>query len=502
MLVDCGPMLPPVDPAAPVAADPALDLLDTPQAGSVAIRGGMMRLAGFAAGTIVSVGSTALLLRHLGLDQTGSYVAVLALSAVVAGLTDVGLAVLGVRELTVRRGAERAAAMRTLLGLRIVLTVIGIFGAIAFAVIVGYSPTLIAGTAIAGVGVLLQGVQIQLGTSLQSRMRLSAMTAVDFGRQAFSAALIAIGVLVGVGLLSFVAVTVVAGLVTLVATALLVRRDVPLRPSFDVKASRSLTRQTGAYSAAAAAHVLYLRAAIVVVSVIGTTGELGAFAAAYRVVDVVIVLPLLLVGGAFPILARAARDDATRFGYAVSKLFDAALVLGVLLALMLGLGAELAITVVAGPDFESSVGVLQIQSAVVATSFIGAVSGYALLALGLYREALRINLTALTFGVALVVVLTAPYGATGAAVATVAGEVVLIGLMVWTLARHERALAPSWRPVPQVALAAGLAILPTVLFSLPSALAAAIGAAIYVPVVLALGLIPDELFAEWRRRKG
>lgn len=493
-------MLPPVDPVAPAAADPASALFDTPQAGSVAIRGGMLRLAGFGGGTIVSVGSTALLLRHLGVAQTGDYVAVLALSAVVAGLTDVGLAVLGVRELTVRSGEQRAEAMRTLLGLRIVLTVVGVVGAVAFAVVVGYSQTKIAGTAIAGFGVLLQGWQIQLGTSLQSRMRLGAMAAVDLGRQVFSSALIVLGVLVGAGLLSFVAVTVIGGLVTLVATVLLVRRDVPLLPSFDLAASRSLIRQTGAYSAAAAAHVLYLRAAIVVVSVIGTTAELGTFAAAYRVVDVVIVLPLLLVGGAFPILARAARDDASRLSYAVSKLFDAALVLGVLLALMLGLGAELAISVVAGPDFASSVGVLQIQSAVVATSFVGAVSGYALLALGLYREALRINLTALVFGVTLVVILTAPYGATGAAAATVAGELVLIALSIWTLARRGHALAPSWRPIPGVTLAVGLAILPAALLDLPSALAAAVGATIYLPVVLALGLIPDELFAEWRRR--
>lgn len=493
-------MLPPVEPPVPAATPGAPDLLDTPEAGSVAIRGGALRLVGFGAGTIVSVASTALLLRHLGVAETGSYVAVLALGAVVAGLTDVGLSVLGVRELTVRTGAERAAAMRTLLGIRVVLTLVGIVAAVAFAVVVGYSPQLIAGTAIAGVGVLMQGVQIQLATSLLSRMRIGALTAVDFGRQAFSAALIALGVLVGAGLLSFVAVTVAAGAAATVATALLVRRDVPLRPGFDLAAWRALLRQTGAYSLAVAAQVLYLRAAIIVVSVIGTASELGTFAAAYRVVDVVVALPVLVVGTAFPILARAARDDASRLGYAVGKLFEVALVLGVLIALVLGLGAALAIEVVAGPHFEASIDVLRIQSAVVATTFVGAVCGYALLALGLYRETLRINTIALVAGITLVVVLTGPYGAVGAAIATVGGELVLIALCIWTLARHDRALAPSWRPLPKVALAAALAVLPALLLGLPSAAAAAGGAALYGAAVLALGLVPRELFAELRRR--
>jgi O-antigen/teichoic acid export membrane protein len=495
-------MAPPVDPVAPAVGDHAPDLLDTPQAGSVAIRGGALRLAGFAAGTLVSLASTALLLRHLGVDDTGSYVAVLSLGAVVAGLTDVGLAVLGVRELSVRTGAERAAAMRTLLGMRIVLSVVGIAGAVLFAVVVGYSPQLIAGTAIAGLGILVQGIQIQFATSLQSRMRLGALTLVDFGRQACSALLIALGVLVGAGLLSFVAVTVAAGLAAAIATVALVARDVPLRPGFDPAAWRALLRQMGAYSLAVAAQVLYLRAAIVVVSIVGTATELGIFSAAYRIVDVAVALPVLVVGAAFPILARAARDDSSRLGYAVTRLFEVALVLGVLLALTLSLGAELAIEIVAGPDFEDSVAVLQIQSAVLATTFVGAVCGYALLALGLYRQTLRINSIALAIGVVLVVVLTGPYGATGAAAATVAGELVLIALCIWTLARHDAALAPSWRPLPKVALAAGLAVAPTVLLGLPAAAAAASGAVIYSALVLAFGLIPEELFAELRRRRG
>ena len=282
--------------------------------------------------------------------------------------------------------------------------------------------------------------------------------------------------LLGTGLLSFVAVTVVAGLAAAIATAVLVARDVPLRPSFDLAAWRALVRQTGAYSLAVAAQVLYLRAAIVVVSVIGTAAELGTFAAAYRIVDVVVALPVLVVGSAFPILARAARDDASRLGYAVTRLFEVALVLGVLLALMLGLGAELAIDVVAGPDFEASVAVLRIQSAVLATTFVGAVCGYALLAVGLYRETLRINTIALTVGIALVVGLTAPYGATGAAVATVAGELVLIALCVRTLARHDAALAPSWRPLPGSRSPPASRSPPLVVFGLPAAAAAAVGA--------------------------
>lgn len=484
--------------SAPTAGEP--ELLDTRAAGPIAIRGGLLQVVAYTGGSALSVCAAALLLRHLGVTDSGSYFAVVALATVVTGVTDLGLAALGLRELTVRSGDDRSRAMRTLLGLRLVLTSVGALAVVGFAVIVGYSSTLVAGTAIAATGVLLQGVQVQLGTSLQSRLRFGAIAGIEFGRQALSASLIAIGVLVGLGLLSFLAVAVVASLVTVSITALLVRGDVPLRPSFDVAISRSWLRDTGTYSMAAAAHVLYLRASVIIVSIVGSATALGTFAAAYRVVEVLIVLPTLAIGAGFPILARAARDDATRFGYALSKLFDAALVLGTWLALMLGLGAPLVIAVVAGPEFSAAADVLRIQSAIVVTVFVGAVWGYALLALGLYRLALRISVTAFVVGCTTTLLLAGSHGAIGAAVATVIGELLVVTLGAIALARRDQAMLPSLRAVPRVALAAGVAIAPAVLLDLPAGAAAATGSVVYLVLVIVLGAVPDELFAEFRRR--
>jgi O-antigen/teichoic acid export membrane protein len=491
-------MLRPGDPAVSARRD----VLDTPEAGSIAIRGGIVRVGGYAAGALLSVVSAAVLLRHLGVAQTGSYITVLALSAVVAGLTDLGLSALGARELTIRSGAERAHAMRTLLGMRVLATSTGIVVAVAFAAAVGYAPVLVAGTAIASVGVLLGGIQLQLATSLQSTMRLGTLTVVELGRQVLSCVLIVIAVVLGAGLLTFVALTTVCALATLVVTAWLVRGDVPMHPSFELSALRSLLRETGVFSAAVAAHVLYFRAAIIAVSLLATAEQLGNFAAAYRVVDVLIVLPVLAVSSAFPILARAARDDATRLAYGISRLFDAALVLGAWIALVLGLGAPITIAIVAGPDFALAADVLTVQSAVLATAFVGAVLGYAMLALGLYRAALVVNASAFMVGTVLVVVLVRTYGAIGGAAATVAGELVLILLSIGALAHHDRAVLPSWRVVPRVVVAATLAVAPAVLLGLPPAAAVVVGSAIYLAVALALGAVPKELFVELSRRRG
>ena len=123
-------------------------------------------------------------------------------------------------------------------------------------------------------------------------------------------------------------------------------------------------------------------------------------------------VPGLLVASAFPILARAARDDATRLAYSLQRLWEIHLLLGVGLGLCTVVGAGLAIDVVAGAEFEPSVDVLEIQALALPASFLLAVWGFALLSLSFYRGILLANGTALVVSLVLTLVLGAGYAFT------------------------------------------------------------------------------------------
>src|SRR4051794_34430439 len=112
------------------------DVLRTPEAGRKVIRGGGIRSGGYAAGGLRGALASVFLLRHLGVVGFGEYVTVMALVAIVSGITDAGLTVVGSRELAIRRpGAARQRLVASVVGLRVVLTVVGIAGAVAFAAI-------------------------------------------------------------------------------------------------------------------------------------------------------------------------------------------------------------------------------------------------------------------------------------------------------------------------------------------------------------------------------
>src|SRR5215213_10924260 len=102
----------------------ATDLLDTPDAGPAAIRGGAMRTGGYLAGLLLALGSAPIIFRHLGPAEFGRYTSVLALVTLAAGFSEGGLNAIAQREWATAPAAERRRVFANLLGIRIALTLV------------------------------------------------------------------------------------------------------------------------------------------------------------------------------------------------------------------------------------------------------------------------------------------------------------------------------------------------------------------------------------------
>jgi O-antigen/teichoic acid export membrane protein len=475
------------------------DILGTPAAGSAAIRGGVLRVFGYGAGVLLAVGSAAVLFRHLGVEDSGSYVLVLSLVTLFGGITDAGLSSIGVRELAAPGAIQREHLLRNLLGLRIVFTGTGVLAACAYAAVAGYGRTLVLGTAIAGVGLLLTTLQSQLASVLTADLRLGWVTLADCLRQLVTALGIVALVLAGAELLPFYAVTAVAGAAALALTVWQVH-DTPFRPALTGRIWGPLLRDTLPFALAAAVGAIYFRLGIVLVEALAGPEETGYYGASFRIVEVVVVVPQLALGAAFPIFSRAASDDLGRFHYAVQRSFDVSLLTGALVAIGLGVGASFAIEVVGGADFAPAAAVLRLHAVALAVSFLVAVFGYALLSLRRHGAVLAMNAAALvTLAVASAVLIPSD-GARGAAFATVLSETVLALVGLVALLRTETLGGPlSLATVPRVAAAAAVAVGVPVALGLPSLPAMVLALALFCAGAVLLRVIPEELLVEARR---
>jgi O-antigen/teichoic acid export membrane protein len=471
----------------------APDLLDSPDAGVAAIRGGALRIGGYVVGIGASVGSSALLLRHLGVTATGDYVTVMSLIALAGGVTETGLAAMGVRELSTLAPAFARGFFRSLFGLRLLLVFMGIAVAVAIAFLSGYSSTLVLGTVLAGGGLVLMTTQTTYALPLTTRLRLDWVTAMELVRQIGMAAVIVALVLAGAPLLPFWAAAIPAGLAATVLGALLIRRSMPLLPAFDRAVWRPLLRQTMPYSLAAAVGAIYFRLAILIMSHVASGQQTGYFAASFRIIEVLFTIPQLLVGSTLPIFARAARDDRLRLDFALGRTFEVCLLLGLAVGLSLVTGASFAIAVIAGPKFAPAASVLRIQGFALIATFVGALLGYALLSLGRYREVLLINLAALMLSGLLTGVLAARFGAVGAASATTTVEVLYTAMLACAVLRAGTRPTISFTRVPRAILSALLGALALVPPGLPSIARPVLALTIYCMCLIALRALPSEL---------
>jgi O-antigen/teichoic acid export membrane protein len=468
----------------------------TPRA--TAIRGGAVRVGGYTAGVLISLATASVLVRHLGISGFGRFVTVVSLVALVGGVTEAGIAVYGIREYTRQDDAARRVMIADLLGMRLSLTVAGVGCAVAFAAIAGYDGVLVIGTLVAGVGLLVQVIADVLSVPLQSALLLGRLTMVDTLRRLVALALTGVLVVVGATLLPLLAVSTGAGAVALALLTAMVRSDVTVRITVDWRRWRALLADTLPFAIAMSVGAVYFYVTIVLMSVIASAHQTGLFATSFRVTQVAMTVPTLLLTAIFPLLSRERDHVKTAVGSMIGRVLEVALTCGVWMSLALALGASFIIEVIAGARGHAAASVLRIQGIALTVTFLSATCMLALLALGRHRPMLIASSGALLLDVALGLLLIPELGARGGAIADVITEVVVVVALIVTLTRILRRNIVSASLVLRVALAASLAfaVWPLGIGSVARTILASV---IYFAALALLGAIPGDVIEAARR---
>lgn len=484
-----------------MSADADVDILHTAQAGPRVVRGSMLRVLSFGTGALFTAIASVLLLRHLGLVEFGRYATVMAIIAIAAGISDAGLTMVGTREMSLLpRGPQRMGLLADLLGLRMVLTPLAAAVGVSFAALAGYSPVLIAGTALAGAGLVLFNMQTTFMMLPAVELRNVRVSLAEIVRQALMLAGVALLVALGAELSAFFALHIAVALGLLLVTPALVGRRGLTGPQLHRKRALQLLMRGLPVAAAYALAVIYFRVLLLILSVTGSEADVGAFGTSLRIFELLIGVPTIAIGVALPVLSAAA-GDKVRFGYQVDRLVRSALFLGGLIAVTLALGARPVVEILGGSEFAPAADILRVHIAAFVPVFLGAVASTALIALGAQRMLVLANGTALVVMVALGLLLVPAEGAHGAALAAIAGELALAILLFASLRRA----APSAMPratvllpvVPAVVLSLSVGLVP----GLPDAAAAAIGGLVFLIFGLLFRAIPAEIFDALRPRK-
>jgi O-antigen/teichoic acid export membrane protein len=476
-----------------LAAHPEGDVLSSAGAGRKVIHGSALRLGANLASLVFALVTATLLLRHLGVDESGRYVTVMSLVGIALAIVDTGLNVSASKDLTMCPREERRELLANVVGQRIVVAAIAWCCLVAFALLAGYPDEMVYGTALAGAGIMLVAIGNSVLVPLSVDLKNAGIAMVELLRSFVVMVGVALLVVAGAKLDAFLAIQILVGLIVLAVVPLLVGRAGLVRPRWDRAAQRGLLRTALPISAALVLGQIYFRLVIVLMSLISSPRQIGYFGGSLRAMEALVALPILVAAVALPVMTSAAKaGNMKRLRYAIEGLSEGAVIAGMLIILVTIRAADPVMRAIGGEEFEPAGNVLRIQ--VVALLFIALYQIWtvALVALGRQRQLILTNALGLLAVAAFAAILVPPLGAKGGAIASVAADIVLAGLIYWRLHLATGRVTVRAGFLVRVAIAA-LASGAALLLPIGDIPAAVVAAVVFLGVGLAVGMVPKEL---------
>jgi O-antigen/teichoic acid export membrane protein len=236
--------------------------------------------------------------------------------------------------------------------------------------------------------------------------------------------------------------------------------------------------------------MILLRGDLLLLSLLQPGQQVGFYALASKLFELVLSLAQIFAGLMMPVLAGVSQTPQAfrgQLGEAVRHL--AAVILVVPLAFLF-YGRDLAV-LLAGPAFAGAGDVLGLIGLAVACTSLSLLFRYAAVALEGAGGMLRVDLAVLAVALVLYPALIWPFGFKGAAAGTLVVNGLTLAGAVWVV-RHRLGGLPGFAYVPSLLLAAlAMAVTATLLklAGLPWIPAAAISAAVYAGACLGLGVV-------------
>ena len=300
----------------------------------------------------------------------------------------------------------------------------------------------------------------------------------------------------GGGLLGVVSAFVLAAAVSLALTiGLIHRRLARLDVWWNPVGARALARELAAVAQALFLGFATARLAPVLVALLAGDLAAGHFGAAFRIYDVVWIVPVTLVAAVYPELARTPAGQP-RFQALSTQAFEALLLVAWPVAVLLAVGASWLVPWIYGPGYAPAAPILAWLGVAAACGILQHFLGVVFLAIDRPDRLRRVAILSFTTSLVLTPILVATGGAVGGAVAVCVVEGVglgaslagLRGLTGWPLARGAA------KSLGAAAVAAAVAIV------LPAGASRALGAlAAYVGALLVLRPVPGPVCARLLR---
>jgi O-antigen/teichoic acid export membrane protein len=332
----------------------------------------------------------------------------------------------------------------------------------------------------------------------QARLLMGRAAVADVAGRLVAFAVVVLFVVLDLGFYAVVATTAVGAGVTLAVSWAQARRIVPIAPRADRRLWRTLLGASIPVGVTLAVNEIYFRADTFILSLYRDYDEVGGYALAYRIVELLAIFPAIVMTSVFPLLSRFLERERER----ARRTIDTAAGMFVAVALPLAVGglftAPDLIELLGGGGFDAAVTPLRVLLFAGGLAAVSGLLGYTLIAAGMQRSALWLSLSALVVNLALNFALVPSHGADAAALVALGCELLILAGGLWLVGRRLGLVPHLGTLVPSVVATAAMAAVLWALGQASLAILLPAGIAVYAVVLYATGGVDKRALAALR----
>ncbi|HEY1360247.1 MAG TPA: flippase [Thermoleophilaceae bacterium] len=413
--------------------------------------------AGRVVTAVAGVLSVAISTRYLGLDTYGALVTAVALVAVIGALADVGISAIGAREIAKHRDQTERLLGGTLTATLMLTGPAALIGALA--AFIAYSGP---GEELQRTGVLvliapmpITALAAAYGAWFVAEQRAYLGTVSSIGAAVIQLAILLVVVALDLGYVGVVAAYASQALASSAISVAIGTRHVRIRPWLNLRLGWRLLVWAAPLGFNKLVAVLYARFDILMLSLMASARAVALYGLAFKLIDFLTLIPNYATITLLPEFAKLAdlRERFTRVLSAAMSVMETA-ALGLVAFFMVF--ADEAVQVVGGSKFEDSADLLRILVLGAGLAYVTNVIAQALIAVNEQKRLVILSLVGFPVNAVVNVALIPVLGASGAAIAFVAAELLDVVLLVGIYKRAGRTF-PMPERVPQRLIAACLA---------------------------------------------
>lgn len=415
----------------------------------------MLVAAGF--NVLVTTALAIYAIRTFSVDAYASYSIAWALISIFAIWSEMGLQIVAIREMAMQPRKAQHHLGVALVAECATSVVVGA-AVVPIGLVLGYSTKILGLLAIGAAYIFFQGVLTAFDAPFRARRTLvytAVLASMQTGTMALAGFLL---ISLGVGPAALIIAMAVGYALAIPAAVALLKWRLNMRPI--LAGARGATwpfiRTAIPIAAIAGLAIVYDKLDLLLLASLDKHSAAAIYGVPLTVVATVLIVPSIIVPAFFPLLVPTLRDEPERARSSFFLMLRIFLFISVPASLVLAFASTDLVTVIAGDRYRASGEPLAILGISIVLGFLNYLLGYGLLAAYQERRRLLISAVALGVNVGLNFLLIPPYGPTGAAVALVMSDLLIVA---WQAALiHRGVFAFPLRdllPKPLVAAALG-----------------------------------------------